>query len=187
MNYYELAKEIHANAVAKGFLDKEMSIRHYLMLVICELAEAIEADRKGRTASIPESIENFPDKAFIPSFKSYIKDTVEDELADAVIRLLDIWVEVFPDEEVHVIAAYMVGEKTLTEVASMASCFLLDEEIYSLLEVNLVCGYRLKVCMQRAINMLYSYAKYNGIDLDRHILLKMRYNASRQQLHGKKY
>ena len=111
MNYYELAKEIHANAVAKGFWDKAMSIRHYLMLVICELAEAIEADREGRTASIPENIESFPDKAFIPSFKSYIKDTLEDELADAVIRLLDIWVEVFPDEEVHVYAAYMIEKK----------------------------------------------------------------------------
>lgn len=187
MNYYELAKEIHANAVAKGFWDKAMSIRHYLMLVICELAEAIEADREGRTASIPESMESFPDKAFIPSFKSYIKDTVEDELADAVIRLLDIWVEAFPNEEMHVTAAYMVEKQTLTEVASMVSEYLLDKEIYSFLEVNLLCGNRLKVCMERAIDMLYSYAKYKGIDLDRHILLKMRYNASRPRLHGKKY
>lgn len=187
MNYYELAKEVHANAVAKGFWDKAMSIRHYLMLVICELAEAIEADREGRTASIPEGIESFPDKAFIPSFKSYIKDTVEDELADAVIRLLDIWVEAFPNEEMHVTAAYMVEKQTLTEVASMVSEYLLDKEIYSFLEVNLLCGNRLKVCMDRAIDMLYSYAKNKGIDLDRHILLKMRYNATRPRLHGKKY
>lgn len=40
----------------------------------------MEAHRKGRTASIPEDIEDFPDKAFIPSFESHIKDTVEDEL-----------------------------------------------------------------------------------------------------------
>ena len=79
MNYYKLAKEIHANAVAKGFWDEARSIRHYLMLVVCELAEAIEADREGRTASIPEGIEDFPNKAFVPSFESHIKDTLEDE------------------------------------------------------------------------------------------------------------
>nr|DAT97318.1 MAG TPA: NTP-PPase-like protein [Caudoviricetes sp.] len=43
MNYNEIAKEIHANSVAKGFWDKVRAIRHYLMLVVCELAEAIEA------------------------------------------------------------------------------------------------------------------------------------------------
>lgn len=42
-------------------------------------------------------------------------------------------------------------------------------------------------CMRYAIDMLYSYAKSEGIDLDRHILLKMRYNATRPRLHGKKY
>ena len=82
MNYYELAKEVHDNAVAKGFWDKLRSYVHYFMLVITELCEAVEAHRKGRTASIPEGIEDFPDKAFIPSFESHIKDTVEDELAD---------------------------------------------------------------------------------------------------------
>ena len=80
MNYYELAKEIHANAVAKGFWDKPHSNEHYLMLVITELSEAVEAHRKGRMASIPERIEDFPNKAFVPSFESHIKDTLEDEL-----------------------------------------------------------------------------------------------------------
>lgn len=187
MNYYELAKEVHANAVAKGFWDEERSIRHYLMLVVCELAEAIEADREGRTASIPEGIEDFPDKAFAPSFESHIKDTLEDELADAVIRLLDIWAEAFPDEEVYISSGYMVGALTLTEVASMAAESLLDKEIYNLSEVNLLCGNYLIGCMQYAIDILYSYAKNGGIDLDRHILLKMRYNATRPRLHGKKY
>ena len=91
MNYYELAKEIHDNAVAKGFWDKPHSNEHYLMLVITELSEAVEAHRKGRTASIPEGIEDFPDKAFVPSFESHVKDTVEDELADTQTRMRSIY------------------------------------------------------------------------------------------------
>ena len=81
----------------------------------------------------------------------------------------------------------MVGALTLTEVASMAAESLLDKEIYSFSEVNLLCGTHLMGCMRYAIDMLYSYAKSEGIDLDRHILLKMRYNATRPRLHGKKY
>ncbi len=34
MNYNELAKKVHENAVLKGFWDKEQSVNHYLMLVL---------------------------------------------------------------------------------------------------------------------------------------------------------
>lgn len=45
----ELAQEIHANAVAKGFWDDpSLSTQHYITLIISELCEAVEAHRKGR-------------------------------------------------------------------------------------------------------------------------------------------
>jgi len=64
-----------------------------LILVISEIAEAIEADRKGKYAKNNDVIFNgndYPnDEDFIKAFEMFKKDTHEDEIADATIRLLD--------------------------------------------------------------------------------------------------
>ena len=44
----QLRDEIHANAKEKGFYDNPKEIGTLLMLVVSELAEALEADRAGR-------------------------------------------------------------------------------------------------------------------------------------------
>jgi hypothetical protein len=44
------AKDCHQRAVAKGFWDVPHSVGHYLMLVVSELSEAVEADRIGKWA-----------------------------------------------------------------------------------------------------------------------------------------
>jgi len=91
------AKEIHANAIAKGFYPenpKDRSDKEMLMLIICELAEAVEAHREnrwmdsGRPGIVPEDLANDPDN-FGANFIALVKDTVEDEMADALIRVLD--------------------------------------------------------------------------------------------------
>ena len=48
MNYNELAEKAHSNAVKHGFWDKKFNNEHYLMLVITEIAEMVEADRRGK-------------------------------------------------------------------------------------------------------------------------------------------
>ena len=49
MNYLkELADKIHENSVNKGFWNTELSDEHCLCLVVSELMESVEADRKGR-------------------------------------------------------------------------------------------------------------------------------------------
>lgn len=42
-----LRDEAYATACNKGFHDEKHSDEHYLMLVITEIAEAVQADRKG--------------------------------------------------------------------------------------------------------------------------------------------
>lgn len=42
----KLAQEVHANSVEKGFWEGDPSDQHFLCLVISELMEAVEADRK---------------------------------------------------------------------------------------------------------------------------------------------
>ncbi len=145
----ELAKKIYQNAVDKGFYDngQATNIGERIALIHSELSEALEADRKNRHADLKtffereqEILKSYNEKVltelgktgvavpidqlstedFISLFKSRIKDTFEDELADAAIRIMD------------------------------------------------TCGFL-------------------GIDLEKHIELKMRYNSTRERMHGKKY
>lgn len=181
MNYYEQAKEVHANAVAKGFWDKQHSNEHYFMLVITKLSDAVHAHRKGRTASIPEGIEDFPDKAFIASFERNIKGTVEDELADTQIRLLDLYGYLIEEAAKDIDLSKDVDENYellgFTEWVYETVCYLCESEVLSP-DIDKVYN---GLCCIRDI------AERLGIDLERHILLKVRYNATRPRLHGKKY
>lgn len=125
----QLRDEIHANAKEKGFCDSKKEVGTMLMLIVSELAEALEADRTGDFCDFSkyekckkemdvgirtsEEIEKY-------AFEKYIKNTFEDELADVIIRTLSI------------------------------------------------CGYL-------------------GIDIERNVLAKMKYNKTREKMHSKKY
>lgn len=189
MNYYELAKEIHANAVAKGFWDDPHNYRHYFMLTITELSEAVEAHRKGRTASIPEGIEDFPDKAFIPSFESHIKDTVEDELADTLIRLLDIYGYIIDNnsETYDITKAMMNNYKFALDSIGVSGEFTIWAfAIVQNLNDKPIAHTTLRK-VYNSLCTLLCMAEYFDIDLDLHVRLKMRYNSTSPRLHGKKY
>ena len=95
----QLRDEIHANAKEKGFYDNPKEIGTLLMLVVSELAEALEADRTGDFCDFSkyEKCKKEMDVGIRTSedvekyaFEKYIKNTFEDELADVIIRVLDI-------------------------------------------------------------------------------------------------
>ena len=92
----ELAQEIYQNNKEKGFWDKERNVGEMLMLVTSELGEAMEAHRKGRFANL-EAYEEFSE-----DFDDAIKDTFEDEIADSVIRLLDMCGGLGIDIDTHI-------------------------------------------------------------------------------------
>ena len=48
MNLNELRDKAYKNACEHGFHDQELSNEHCLCLIISELMEAVEADRKGK-------------------------------------------------------------------------------------------------------------------------------------------
>lgn len=125
----KLRDEIHEYAINKGFWDKERETGTLLMLCVSELAEAMEADRKSRYADLEayrsctmadDILSEDFDIYLESSFEKLIKDTFEDELADTIIRILDL------------------------------------------------CGAK-------------------GIDIEKHIETKMKYNQTRERMHGKKY
>ena len=114
--------------------------------------------------------------AFAQMFLREVKDTVEDEIADACIRLLDlIGSKATEDEELCVIDVRPPSEmdpltKTLFHVCNS-------------LHDSKPIGYRtvLPLCLLRAVAERYEF------DLMAHIRLKMKYNETRPVLHGKKY
>lgn len=78
----KLANEIYDTAVKKGFYD----------VLPRNLGEMIlEADRVDSYTSVDiEDINNLTDDVYKKEFEKNIKDTFEDELADAMIRIMDL-------------------------------------------------------------------------------------------------
>jgi NTP pyrophosphatase (non-canonical NTP hydrolase) len=106
MTINEMCSTAHKNAVEKGFYEnRKINIGEKLMLIVSELGEALEADRNGKYTSTNlcgETIKQFcKDKL---KFEHLAKDTFEDELADAVIRIGDLAAALDIDLESHVIA-----------------------------------------------------------------------------------
>lgn len=179
-----LAKKAHAAAVAKGFWDEDYSPEHYLMLVITELSEAVEAHRKGKHADI----KNYADSAQTTfNFEHYIKDTLEDELADAYIRLMDFcggWIESRGGE---CYLGDLEDDSDDTDLYDMPleSDRTFADIIYRVIALPIGIGY-----YNQAIDMIFLIEKvcnHLGIDLAWHIEEKMRYNETRPARHGKEY
>lgn len=102
----QLSDKIRRENQKKGFDLKDVQLGTQLMLVVSELSEALEAERKGKHCS-PETITDIDDDLdlglFNPvRFENEVKDTFEDEIADSIIRLLDICAYLHIDIDAHV-------------------------------------------------------------------------------------
>lgn len=99
----QAAETVHNAARKNGFWDKETSVAEKLMLIVTELGEACEATRKNKFAKRDKYLQGI---SHGEPFETYIKDTFEDELADVLIRLLDLAGGLDIDIEWHVNAKF---------------------------------------------------------------------------------
>ena len=183
------AKDCHQRAVNKGFWDEVHSVPHYLMLVFSEICEAVEADRIGKWAKLtPEQIEELrglDGAAYAQAFLRLVKDTVEDEIADAVIRLLDLLGHLIDGGELqawHVNCLNSVyGEDGIPPMLTDA----LMPIVATLCDAD--ANFDTTNGILYAIKSLEQLCDHLGIDLMSHIELKLKYNETRPALHGKKY
>ena len=181
MNYLkELADKIHDNSVNKGFWNTELSDEHCLCLVVSELMEAVEADRKEKYADIEKFKDrtiNFDEKKYSVYsenyFKLFIKDTVQDELCDAYIRLLDL------------VGARNIELDFKYKYPKFKGTF--TENVFRI--ITSLTNYKWSVSerINYALMSIESLSKSMDIDLIYHVELKMKYNELRPYLHGKKY
>ena len=120
MNVAEIVKEIHETNKSKGFWDKDRNIGELLMLTVSELSEALEAHRGRGNKLNKEYFDLFVNSSssigtksddgetitketlFKDGFKLYVKDSFEDEIADAIIRLFDLCGGLEIDIEWHI-------------------------------------------------------------------------------------
>ncbi|WP_206285895.1 nucleoside triphosphate pyrophosphohydrolase family protein [Yeosuana marina] len=104
----KLAIEIHQNAISKGFYEKPTSVPEKLALIHSEVSEALEADRDNDYTNSEFNVraltEVQSDKNFKALFSNNVSHNFEDELADIVIRVMDLAVSKGIDLESHIIA-----------------------------------------------------------------------------------
>ena len=192
-NWNKLRDLAYQTAKDHGFHDGDESVQHYLCLVITELAEAVEADRKCRRArvdmyekeSTTPQVQQHVDKHKEFCFKMFIKDTVEDELADATIRLLDLAGMIGLDLNAKIPQRINVCNSVNDGLGTEYTDSTLTEHIYQIIrELTRTDPKDAIIC---ALGEIVTLTEFLEIDLARHIELKMEYNNGRSHKHGKKY
>lgn len=174
MTRNEFAYKAHKNAQEKGFWKERLSNEHYLMLAVTEIAEMVEADRKDERAK-REEYEDLPNKQI--GHAMYLKETIEDEMADIAIRLADLAGALGIDfDKMNICKYHRAFDKfTFTENAFALTKGLSRSNIS--IERRILFG----------LDYVFNWAGSMNIDLWFFIEQKMKYNALRPALHGKKY
>ncbi len=144
-------------------------------MILTELMEVVQADRKGRRADLEhfDIIKRTED--FNNAYKKHVKDTVEDELADAILRILSL-------------AGYMQIDMTalsLAQPVSVYNCRMFPEDIYKV--VCKLTGTKPHICLPVCAIRLLEICLLHNIDIIRHINIKMEYNRNRPYRHSRRY
>lgn len=182
MNLNKLRDKAYQCAVAHGWHEENLSDEHFLCLVISELMEAVEADRKGNHADTDAFNKYYNRIDFKENFERQIKGTVEEELADACIRLLDLaglrnvdLGEVTLDELKHSEGFF---DWTFTE-----SMFFL---VYNLTNTDFIESHSFDSYLRASMMEILSFCVKKNINIFWHIEQKMKYNELRPFMHGGK-
>lgn len=152
--------------------------------------EAVEADRKDKYGNLQAMVKIVDDQAaskygitddwmefwFKTYFEERVKDSVGDELADALIRIFDLAGR-------HNIS--LVGIIATQNIVSEDKSF--TENIYSIVKDIVNYRYSLDEQLNYAKLEICRLAEILNIDIIAHINLKMMYNKTRLKKHGKKY
>lgn len=169
----EFAKLIHEGNASRGFWENPNSIKKCALLALGELCEAVEGDRNNNWCT-PADLESYI-QGHSP-FEGAIKDTVQDEFADVIIRIYDYayYYKLNLDEPIN------------TEEAKQYLVDDMCDAIFDIITSEFRKYYKTRPI--KLISLVYALADRVGIyNLDFHIQAKLSYNSSRPYKHGKKY
>ena len=186
MDLNKLRDEAFEIAKAHGWHDEELPDETYLMLIITEIAEAVQADRKDKHADVGlfkadvetlDLTDSYDRDIWKRDFEIYIKNTVEEELADMVIRCLDL----AGLKKIDFRYADMLLSEGIREVQTP-----FPELMYLTCEGITYHGYDLTEKLNALVAGIIAYCNKKGIDIKFFIEQKMKYNRLREYKHGNK-
>ena len=177
MDLNKLRDEAFEIAKAHGWHDEELPDETYLMLIITEIAEAVQADRKNLHADV-EAFKKYEEIIdFKENFERQIKNTVEEELADVVIRCLDLaGLKKIDFRYANILLSEGARE---VQVSFPKLMYMACEEIT-------FHGYDLTERLNELVAGIIAYCNKKGIDIKFFIEQKMKYNRLREYKHGNK-
>lgn len=174
------AEKIYGIACRHGWHDEYKPDGQWMGLIMSEIGEAIEADRSRPRALTEEQwkIQDFTDaqiaddRGFVFFYDDCVKGSVEEELADVVIRLLDFAYMKWKDGiDYSYERMYRRNEQNFAEHA-----WYLCKEVLNTGYMNVA----------NAIGYVIDWADDMGVNLERHVDWKIRYNDLRPYRHGGK-
>ncbi len=200
MNLEKLIKECYLTAVEKGHYNcsygksidclicSGTGIYKYIPDLIAAIAgevigEAQEAYRLKRFAPTDSIREQILYKFDETTFETYFKDSFEDEISDSIIALCSLAGYCQSKiEDVEQGYNKIMSEKSIdvTTVPSWLFNFVVTDLVY-IVSNKKVDASKIGLC----IGELVRFAKFNNIEIEKHIQLKMEYNKTRPYLHGK--
>lgn len=190
----EWVKKAYDNAVKHGWHEEKKSKAHWLMMICTEVAEAVQADRKGRYMNDLDKeglktvlANDHEGGLFGKYYLDTIEGSVESELADICIRVFDL-MGVYNIEAKYGFSTFdhevkYIKQHSFTENAIMLTKTIVSCNITTSISVKEGTFFDLYLSILATV---FEWAEALGIDLIQHINLKMRYNESREYRHGNK-
>lgn len=191
-----LAEDAFKNADMHGFYTESTEIETALMLIITEMAEAVQTDRHNRHGSIEDYESEIQMGRDIPTaYKNSLEGTVESEFADIAICILSLlgWMNskkpiIFNRDsflaDKYEVAKIQYNVQNLINKGSIAKDLYRLNGHFSKFVDNESCSWFVSDTLQDILMRVFAIAHNNNIDLMEHIKLKMKYNESRPYLHG---
>ena len=187
IDFNALRDRVYENACKHGWYDEMPTIQRELMLIVSEMSEAVNADRKGKYADRSMFEKNFDTPQTDPEghwkfcYETFIKDTVEYEIADTFLRLLSY----SKHRDIDLPPSFFMGNCVETMHSFMLREVGFPEQLYTVV-FTITQGEEYSI--PTALTRLIVLARINDIDLLWHIEQKMKYNEMRPYKHGgKKY
>ena len=167
MNHQALIERSHKQAVDKGFWEQPLTFDMAMALIISEIAEALEAYRKGRVN---------PDW----NDPQAVKDSFEVELADAIIRTYDLAGHhgfVLVDYKEFVGWTNDDGENLMWLFNCVGEAWVRTRDDLQTMREGL----------NFILSDLLSYCEFKNIEIEKYVMWKLDYNLNRPYKHGKQF
>lgn len=152
--------------IEKGWHKPEYDVFHYLCLIMTEVSEVVDADRKQRHASheicLLEGVED--DDTFFSMYEVHVKGTIDEELADVCLRTIELGYKLYGSkmEWGRRYDDYALKHTVTKTALDLVRKYLGDGKPEDL---------------AATVSMLYGWADVMDVDLNLNVSLKLRFNG----------